>query len=260
MITNSLKVLALSAAALAASGMGSALAQTEKVDAVVQVGQEANRLAQQSQQRVDQISDETQKLLAEYRKLSRRIDDIRIYNAQLSRQVASQQQEIARLDDSINNVDVIRRQITPEMIDMVNKLEAFIKLDIPFRRQERLDRVAELRSYLDSGDISPAEQFRQILETLQAEAEYGRTIENYRDVVPHNGQDTNVEVLRMGRVALLYKAEGSSDILGMWDKAAKQWTSLDSSYAKAIEDGLRFAKKQATAQLLVVPVSAPENK
>lgn len=254
-----LRDLALSGVAIAALGIGAVSAQAQDVDSVVSEGQQANQLAQQSQQRVDQISDETDKLVNDYRTLSRQIDDIRIYNEQLRRQIASQLEEIANLDESINNIDVIRRQVLPEMIEMVDGLEEFIKLDMPFRRQERLDRVADLREFLDSGDISPAEQFRQIMETLQAEAEFGRTIEHYRDTVNHNGEDRQVEVLRIGRVALMYKAEGqNTNVLGMWDQAAGAWTALPSSYAAQIETGLRFSKKQATAQLLVLPVSAPE--
>lgn len=254
-----LRVLALSGAAIAALGIAASGALAQDVDAAVKVGQEANQVAQQSQQRVDKLSEEAQNLLDEYRTLSRRIDDIRIYNEQLRRQIASQQKEIANLDESINNIDVIRRQVTPEMIAMVDGLESFVKLDMPFRRQERLDRIDQLRTYLDSGDISPAEQFRQIMETLQAESEYGRTIEHYRDTVNHNGEDRQVEVLRIGRVALMYKAEGqNTNVLGMWDKDANAWKALPTSYAGAIDNGIRFSKKQATAQLLTLPVSAPE--
>jgi len=254
-----LRDLALSGAAIAALGVGAFSAQAQDVDSVVNEGQQANQVAQQSQQRVDQISEETDGLVAEYRNLSRRIDDIRIYNEQLRRQIASQLQEISNLDESISNIDVIRRQVLPEMIEMVDGLEEFINLDMPFRRSERLDRVADLREFLDSGDISPAEQFRQIMETLQAEAEFGRTMEHYRDTIQHNGEDRQVEVLRIGRVALLYKADAqNTDIVGMWDQNAGEWKTLPSSYGSEIEQGLRFSKKQATAQLLILPVSAPE--
>ncbi|RME62495.1 MAG: DUF3450 domain-containing protein [Alphaproteobacteria bacterium] len=263
-MVNKLKSIAVSGIAIAAMCAGTALAQMEsapmeKLDQAIAMERENLKIAQASQQQVDKLSDEARDLLDKFRTVSRQIDDTRIYNAQLSKQIASQREELARLEESIAEVSLIRRQITPLMLEMIDTLESFVKNDLPFRRDQRLDRVAELRSFMDRGDISAAEQFRQILETYQKENEFGRTVENFTGSVMHGGEERQVEFLRIGRIFLGYKAqEQDTDIVGVWDRAAGDWRPLDGSYARVIEAGLRFSKKQANPELLVLPVPAPE--
>jgi hypothetical protein len=46
---------------------------------------------------------------------------------------------------------------------------------------------------------------------------------------------------------------------GAWDKSAGAWVDLPSGdYDGAIRKGIRIAKKQATIELLNMPISAPE--
>ena len=46
---------------------------------------------------------------------------------------------------------------------------------------------------------------------------------------------------------------------GAWNNEARAWESLSSGdYAAAVRKGVRIAKKQATIELLNMPVVAPE--
>jgi hypothetical protein len=46
---------------------------------------------------------------------------------------------------------------------------------------------------------------------------------------------------------------------GAWNKDTQSWEELSSGdYAAAVRKGVRIAKKQATIELLNMPVSAPE--
>ena len=67
---------------------------------------------------------------------------------------------------------------------------------------ERMDRLANLRTTMDRGDISTSEKFRLITEAYKTELEYGRTIEAYRDTIEIDGIDTSADFLRVGRIAL----------------------------------------------------------
>ena len=80
---------------------------------------------------------------------------------------------IRRQIDEVTNVD---RTITPLMFRMIDALEQFVGLDVPFLLSERQQRVAALRALMDRSDATPAEKYRRILEAYEIENEYGRTI------------------------------------------------------------------------------------
>ena len=93
------------------------------LDEIFQAQAEIVRLAQASQDRVDTLSDETSRLLEQYKAVLKEIDGLRVYNSQLQRQIDSQNREMQEITDSIERVTLIERQITPLMMRMVDGLE-----------------------------------------------------------------------------------------------------------------------------------------
>ena len=53
---------------------------------------------------------------------------------------------------------------------------------------------------------SSAEKFRRVIEAYQIENEYGRTMEAYGATINVEGADRIVDVLKVGRVALVMSA------------------------------------------------------
>src|SRR5690606_29656176 len=102
-----------------------------------------------------------------------------------------------------------------------------------------------------------SEKYRQIMDAYSKEVDYGRTIEAYRGVLTLEGQERQVDFLRVGRILLAYQTlDGSAT--GFWNKNTRQWEPLDDSYRGAISDGLRVARKQTAPDLINIPVSGPE--
>ena len=92
------------------------------------------------------------------------------------------------------------------------------------------------------------------MEAYQVEMDYGRTMEAYSGIHSINGQERDVEFLRLGRTALIYQTRDAS-MQGVWNKQTRQWEELDSSYRTQITKGLRMAKKQLAPDLLMLPVA-----
>ena len=67
----------------------------------------------------------------------------------------------------------------PIMLKMIDALDKFVTLDIPFLITERTERVDNLKSIMDRGYIH-FWNFRKVTEAYQIESDYGRTIEAYR--------------------------------------------------------------------------------
>jgi len=225
---------------------------TATVDRAVneQVGTE--EAAQQTQGRIEQLDDQTRQAVAEYRAVIQETDSLRRYNEQLQATLKSQIEEMETMQRQLGEIETTAREIVPLLQKMLNTLEEFVKLDLPFLPEERAQRIADLKDMMTRADVSIAEKFRRIVEAYQIEMEYGRTLEAYQGKI---GERT-VEFLRAGRASLMYQTLDGSES-GYWDAERKDWVS-DNDYADAVTAGLKIAKKQAAPDLLFVPVSAPK--
>jgi hypothetical protein len=133
-----------------------------------------------------------------------------------------------------------------------------VELDVPFHLEERKQRIAFLRSNLDRSDVSVAEKFRQVLEAYKIENEYGRKIDAYKGSIEIDGVERDVNFLRVGRISFLYQTT-DTEMSGAWDQTSRSWVPLSrGEYRNAIMKGLRIARKEASIDLMALPVAAPE--
>ena len=218
---------------------------------------ETDRATLKSQQRIDQISDQTRELLQEYRQATRELESARDYNDHLERMVAAQQQNISSLETQLDGVHVTQREIIPLLGRMVDTLAQFVELDKPFLLQERRQRVAQLRALLDRPDTSVAEKYRRVMEAYQIETDYGRSVEAYRGILRHGGGERTVDFLRVGRVGLFYRSLDGIQA-GSWDAATRSWQALADDYRGALKQAFAVARKQSAPELLILPLDAPE--
>ena len=252
-----LKVLALVAALTGGLTVGAV--QASEVSDVLKAGAAKVQNAKSAQTKVDRIADQTDGLLQEFKQVNKQIESLRVYNSQLERQIASQKQMMAELRESIENATIIERGISPLMMSMLKGLEEFVALDIPFKKEQRENAIADLYVNMDSAKFSAAEKFRQILEVYDIESEYSSSLESYRDLVDidANGSEVEVEMLRIGRVALMYQTKDKSQT-GAWNKETGSWETLGSEYRRPVDQGIRIAKKLSPQDVMQMPITAPE--
>jgi hypothetical protein len=117
--------------------------------------------------------------------------------------------------------------------------------------------VTSLTDVLNRADVTAAEKFRVVMEAWQIENDYGRTIEAYTDTVELDGTTREVDVLRIGRVALLYQTP-DGQVSASWDKNLNQWVEVDNGFRNAIRNGIRLARNQIGPDLLLLPIAAPQ--
>lgn len=258
MIPNRSLVVALAAAVSLGVGLAET-ASAASLDAVLKADEAKLKLAQASQERIDKIVEQTQGVHSQWQAVVKEIDGLEVYNTLLERQIANQQSEMADIANSIDQVTVIERQIMPLMLRMIDVLDEFVSLDVPFLTEERTERVARLREIIERSDVTVAEKFRRVMESYQIENDYGRTIEAYTNVLEVAGANREVDVLRVGRVGLFYQSV-DGQYSGVWDQGARQWISLDDNASRnQIRQGLRIANKQVAPELMLLPIDAPES-
>jgi hypothetical protein len=233
-------------------------AQTSKLDDILEVSAEKTQAAKASQAKIDRLADETRDLLDDYKTVMKQVDGLKVYNARLERQIQNQLKRVADIEQSIDEVQIIQRQMTPLVIRMIDGLEQFVEMDVPFNLDERRARVEFLRTNVDRSDLTVAEKFRQVLEAYNIELQYGRGFETYTDTIDLGSGPREVDFLRVGRIALVYQTTDGAEA-GAWNNETRSWEPLDAGqYGNAIRKGVRIAKKQATIELLNMPIAAPE--
>jgi hypothetical protein len=208
------------------------------------------------QKNIDELSDETDELLAKYRTVLTQIDSIRVYNYQLHELMNSQDVELTSLQSQLDRIEVVGRSVTPLMLRMIDALDATVALDLPYLKEERAERIEDLRKLMSRANVTSSEKFRMIMEAYQTENEYGRTIEAYRSTLQRGDREIKVDFLRFGRIALVYQTLDGREA-GVWSQAKKTWEPLDASYRTAIREGLRIARKQAAPDLIRLPLPVP---
>jgi len=205
-------------------------------DGVVKVlGVSNTRLmaAQESQERVDKLADQTVDLIQEYKALQKEIEALRVNNAQVQAKIQDQNNQITEIDNAIVGVQGVQQQIPALLVKMLDGLEMLVEKDAPFLLDERQTRVEKLRANLSKANQSIAENFRQVLEAY-------------------------VDVFRVGRIALLYKTDNGEEV-GRWNKDTNSWESLDADeWGSFINTGIRIARNEAVKDILQLPIEAPE--
>jgi len=243
--------------ALVATGFiaisGSVLAQT--VDQVLQAEDRRLNLAQQSQERINGVVEGTRSLEDQYRAINKEIDGLKVYNRLMTAQTGGQ---AATLDDialSMDQVDVINRQIFPLMERMIDGIAQSVNLDVPFLMEERTDRVDNLRSIMERSDVSVAEKFRKVMEAYQIENDYGSSVEWYTQSLTLDGATRSLNMLRVGRIGLYFQSDDAK-LTGRWNNTDRTW-EIDNGARSDIRTGLRMAKQLIAPEIIVIPVAAP---
>lgn len=245
-------------ALLIAGGCLSGPTHAQTLDKVIQEGDKKLEAGRESQERINSIVDEQHAKLVTYRALLKQIEGLEQYNEQLGQQIQGQEALIARFDNSISQVATIERQMLPLIIRMADSLAAYVDLDLPFHETERRERMAFINDSINRADVDVAEKFRQIIEAYQIESEYGRKIDTYQDIIEIGGKLTEVDVLRFGRIALVAQSKDTTTTAA-WNHKAKAWEKLDTgTYRNDVKKGILMAKKQASIDLITLPISAPE--
>jgi hypothetical protein len=251
--------IATAATSFLAISLAASTVAAQQLDPPIEERVEANEAGADSQKRVEGIASATDSLIAEYRLTNKKIESLQIFNTSLGKVIDSQNEELESLQRQIDSVEEVGRAVTPLMLKMIESLDSFVKLDVPFLIEERKKRVNGLRVLMRMSDVAEPERYRRILEAYQIEGDYGRTIDAHGGTIKRDGVEVPVDFLRIGRIGLMYKTRDAGEY-GVWNHEAGQYETLDSSgWANWIDEGLRVAKKQAAPQLIRVPLPQPKS-
>ncbi len=238
-------------ALLAACWAVTAFAQDADIDPIQKLEIQTLTQSQLSQARINKTDVQTAKIAAEYRTIIAQIESLKKYNREMQRLITAQDKEKIAIREQIDQAKTIDRHVFPLMHRMIDSLEQFIALDMPFLPSERRGRLAGLKALMARSDATPAEKFRKILEAYEIELDYGRTIESWQGTK----SKISVDYMRFGRLAWLYQTFDRNET-ALWNPAKKEWTILY-GWSSDIRQAIKVAREQAPPALLLFPFEAP---
>ena len=229
-------------------------------DAASNVIAQADRNGAKSQQRINQLDDNTRALLDETRKVLAKAEQLTLYNAQMATIISNQEAELESIQAQISTIDETEEGVLPLMQLMVEQLTADINAGAPFLSNERKTRVAILTDMLGRADVSVSEKFRRVLEALQIEVDYGRTIEAYSqkentDNAPNMA--TAYNFLRIGRIALYRQTLDGNQAWLWFNDGWQPLGNVSGSANNQISLARRVAEQTVAPQLITLPLATP---
>lgn len=233
------------------SGMLAAPAYAQ-LDTALSIAKSSTAAAAASQQRVEQADDQADTAVREYRAVLQQKDNIALFVKQQEIFRASQESEIASLNRQLGTVESIKQGMSPMMLKMAAALEDSVKSDLPFNINERLARVESVKAVLGNPDVSPAEQYRRVLNAYKIEVTYGMGIDSYEGAHPLKPGNV-VNFIRFGRTSLVFITKDEGEI-ARYDLASKSWVPVEGADAIEMRQAIRIAKGEAAPGLVYAPV------
>ncbi len=121
----------------------------------------------------------------------------------------------------------------PFLEETHDRLAALVKEDMSFLSHERQRRLERVRQALDDPLVSTGEKFRKVMEAVSIEAEYGNTIEVYREEILLEGKKIQADIFRLGRISLFFQTLDRKTT-GYLDPATLSFTRFPSEYNRQI--------------------------
>ena len=234
-----------------AVGLLAAPAQAQ-LDTALSVAKSSTAAAAASQRQVEQLDDQADNAVREFRAVLQQKDNIELFVAQQDIFRASQESEIKSLRRQLGTVEQIKQGMSPMMLKMAAALEDSVKTDLPFNINERLARIDNVKAVLGDPNVSPAEQYRRVLNAYKIEVTYGMGIDSYEGAHPTRAGNV-VNFIRFGRTSLVYVTKDESEI-AIYNLGSKSWDVLSGADAIQLRQAIRIAKGEAAPGLVFAPV------
>ncbi len=185
------------------------------------------------------------------------VEGLKVYNKQLEDQLRAQTTAKREILVSIDKAKDLEPQVAPLLGKMLSALESFVKADLPFNKEERMESILKLKDLMTNPAATTSSRYRSIMDIYTVEMEYGNNYEAYKGVQNVNGEDIEVDMLRIGRIALYFQTPDQK-VSAMWDTANNGWKILPSDTNRNIRKAIKVAAKTTAPELLSLPLTAPE--
>jgi len=210
-------------------------------------------LRQETQKKEDDWAKKKAELIAKYRSLKKNRDYLIKVRNRTEKLLRAKKAKIEEIKRRMKESARIREELQLYLESVLTQLKDLIGRGLPFLLKERRERISSIEETLSDPEKGAAEKYRRVMEALQIEAEYGRTVEAYQETIDLNGQKVLVDILRVGRLSLFFQTPDGK-LVGQYDRIRKGWSLLPSKYCREIEKAIEIARRERTVELTRLPL------
>jgi hypothetical protein len=206
-----------------------------------------------TQQQEEEWRAEREKKVALYQQLQQQYQELEEQQLLLTQANEVARQRIDEKAEQLERSELIAAQIGPLLPEVTEQLETFQHSDLPFLSAEREQRLSQLQALVASSEPAVSEKLRKLIEALQIEADYGRSVEISRETIELDGQETQVQLFRFGRLALYFQTLDQQQS-GFYNIAEQRWQALPAAYRSDLQLAFEIAANQRSAQLVELAI------
>ncbi len=219
------------------------------------VQSKTNQASAVSQNRIDASAEKALTLESEIEQLQEEVSNLEIYRDHLANLVENQNEEVANLNEQIDQIAHTRQGVVPLMYHMLDGLKTILANDKPIRKAQREERIAKLDEMMSRADVADAEKFRRILEAYQIEMDYGTRLGVYQGKINLSADEQiEADVLYLGRASLVARSL-SGETFWSWSQQEKEWQVISVNQNAELNKAFAMASKQIAPAMLTLPVS-----
>ena len=237
-------------------GSGSALAQDSPKEVHSNVTK-AITTESKAQEKADNWNWQKDPLIGDIRDLKYRITWKQYRQKKYKIYIEGVKQSIKDLVYQKEQISTLREQLDPYLEQVVDRMAAFVKKDLPFLPEERQKRIDILKNSLNDYSLQLSQKLNRVFTMgLEIEAQYGKMIEAQEDqTLKLNGVETQVTLMRLGRVAMYYMSIDQKQI-GMWNRQTNKWDPLPDDEIQQFKMAFQMALAKRAAEIVELPLGA----
>lgn len=234
---------------------GSQVAFGQSPDSVQRKVSKAIDREAKAQKKADDWSWDKRDLVDEIRDLKTRVTWLQYQEEKHEIYIVRVKKNIADLEFKKAEALKVREQLDPFLEKVVTRLAVFVAEDLPFLPDERQRRISFLKDSLNDYQLLLSEKLRRVFEGVQVETLYGKMVTSTDTTLNLGGSDTQVSLLRLGRVAMYYLSLDGTQV-GRWNDETKDWETLDEDFVRPIRRVLEMAERKRSVELIELPLGA----
>jgi hypothetical protein len=115
------------------------------------------------------------------------------------------EQELAENRERAREAGAAGEELLPVALEIISRLERQIATSFPFKRDERLQALAEVRSQAESGALDPPRAINRLWRLYEDELRLTRDNGLYSQVIPLGGDRVLADIAKLGGVAIYFQ-------------------------------------------------------
>ena len=208
---------------------------------------------QETQKKAADWQTKKERMKSQYFQIKEDIELADVEKQHLEEIVAKQDAYIERTNRRVLEMEKIRQQLVPYLHEVITRMEEQVTSDLPFLMEERRNRIATLQDIVNDPEVPMGEKLRRVFEGLRVEMDYGKSVETTREEITWQGKKRMVNVLRIGRTALIMQSLDEAEI-GIFDRGTKTWVELHGKYRAEIKKAIEITQRRRPVDFVNLPL------